>query len=430
MHHRYDPQARADRDGWQADIGGIDVTCGPGSLRTLGNIAQALGGRRALLVSDPGLVAAGHVARAQQILASSGIRARIFDGVAENPTTAHVEAGLAVARELDADILIGLGGGSAMDCAKGINFLLAGGGRIEDYKGYGLAKGTLLPSIGVPTTAGTGSEAQSFALLARAEDHAKMACGDPQARFRDVILDPELLASLPRSVAAVSALDAISHAVESFVTRRRNPISQMNAREAWRLLHRSYEPFLDHRTDQPAAGDMLLGAHLAGAAIEASMLGAAHACANPLTAHYGVTHGIAVALMLPHVVRFNATSPEGTDSPSAALYGDLARTVGLNGDAPHDSERLARRLSALTAHAGLPATLQGFGVPAEILDQLADEAAGQWTAQFNPRATDAAALRRLYDAAYGPLPGAHEPHEEPEATLTDAPGAIPPAAHS
>ncbi len=409
MHHRYDPSARAERDGWQADIGGIDVTCGPGSLSMLGQIAQVLNGHRALLVTDPGLVAAGHAARAQQILEASGLKTLVFDGVEENPTTAHVDAGLVVARELDADLLIGLGGGSAMDCAKGINFLLAGGGRMEDYKGYGLAKGTLLPSIGIPTTAGTGSEAQSFALLARAEDHAKMACGDPQARFRDVILDPELLASLPRSVAAVSALDAISHAVESFVTRRRNPISQMNAREAWRLLHRSYEPFLENRTDAGAAGDMLLGAHLAGAAIEASMLGAAHACANPLTAHYGVTHGIAVALMLPHVVRFNATSAEGAESASAALYGDLARTVGLNGDAPSDTERLARRLSALAAQAGLPATLQGFGVPLDVLDQLADEAAGQWTARFNPRAADAGALRRLYGAAYGSLPAAHEP---------------------
>jgi len=396
---RYDPNADAARDGWQATVGGIDLHFGAGVLGKLGTVAGALGGHRALVVTDPGLVAAGHAERARQTLEAAGLEATIYDAVAENPTSAHVDGGLAAARAAEVDILVALGGGSAMDCTKGVNFLLAGGGRIEDYRGFGKARGILLPSIGVPTTAGTGSDAQSFALLARVDDHVKMACGDPQARFRAVLLDPLVLASLPLRVAAVSGLDAISHAVESFVTRRRNPVSHMAAGEAFRRLEGAFERFLDRRDEPQAAGDMLLGAHLAGAAIEASMLGAAHACANPLTAHFGIAHGVAVTLMLPHVVRFNAAARDGA---SEALYRELVRSAGLNGDGPSASERLATRITALARRSGLPAGLSSLGVAADRLDTLAREAAGQWTARFNPRTTDVASLRRLYRTALEP----------------------------
>src|SRR5258707_2103731 len=164
----------------------------------------------------------------------------------------------------------------------------------------------MLPSIGVPTTAGTGSEAQSYALISDEETHAKMACGDPKAAFRIAILDPSLTLTQPREVTAVAGYDAISHAVESFVTARRSEISDLFARDAWHRLDRYYERVLRIPHDIRARGAMLLGAHEAGIAIEQSMLGAAHACANPLTARYGTTHGVAIAVMLPHVVRWNA----------------------------------------------------------------------------------------------------------------------------
>ena len=164
----------------------------------------------------------------------------------------------------------------------------------------------MLPSIGVPTTAGTGSDAQSYALISDAETHAKMACGDPKAAFRVAILDPALTVSQPKAVTAVAGYDAFSHAVESFVTARRTAMSDVFAREAWRLLEANYERVLAAPSDLAARGAMLLGSHEAGIAIEQSMLGATHACANPLTARYGTTHGIAIAVMLPHVVRWNS----------------------------------------------------------------------------------------------------------------------------
>src|SRR5438046_4561017 len=176
-----------------------------------------------------------------------------------------------------------------MDCAKGINFLYTNGGRMADYKGFGKATYPLLPSIGVPTTSGTGSEAQSYALIADETTHVKMACGDRKAAFRVSILDPELTVSQPPLVTAVTGLDALTHAVESYVCTRRTPISQAFALAAWRHLEPNYQRVLEAPDDLSARGAIQLGAYLAGMAIEASMLGAAHACANPLTAHDGTT---------------------------------------------------------------------------------------------------------------------------------------------
>ena len=230
-----------------------------------------------------------------------------------------------VARQEQIDFLVGLGGGSSMDTAKGCNFLLTNGGRMEDYWGVGKATRPMLPLIAIPTTAGTGSECQSFALIAHPQTHVKMACGDPKAAARVAILDPELTLTQPPAVAAATGMDALSHALETAVTRRRNPISQMLSREAFRLCVRGLRRVFEHPQDvEGPRADVLLGAALAGMAIENSMLGAAHAAANPLTARFGVIHGHAVGLMLPAVVRFNAQDPE-----VAPLYHQLALQGGL-----------------------------------------------------------------------------------------------------
>jgi alcohol dehydrogenase len=293
-----------------------------------------------------------------------------------------------MARNHNADLLVAVGGGSAMDVCKGTNFVFTNGGSIADYQGFGKATKPMLPSIGVPTTAGTGSEAQSYALIADESSHLKMACGDKKAAFRVALLDPEVTLTQPRMVTAVTGVDSIAHAVESYVCNRRNALSQTFSRQAWNLLNRNLERVLERPDDLAARADMQLGAHLGGMAIEASMLGCAHACANPLTAHYGTTHGVAVGVMLPHVIRFNASAAE-------SLYAELARDAGL----PDGAEALARRVTALLQAAGLPTTLTGCGVSADILSVLAEEAAEQWTARFNPRPATEVELRRLYDAA-------------------------------
>ncbi len=363
---------------------------GPGTIERLGALAAELRVTRPLLVADRGLVAAGHVALAQHQLTRAGIEAVPFHGLDVNPDTTMIDAGCAAARPHEVDGIIGLGGGSSMDCAKGINFLLTNGGHIEDYQGYGKAAQPLLPMIGVPTTAGTGSEAQSYAVIANATTGLKMACGDPKAAYRVAILDPELTLSQPDTVTATSGFDAIAHAIETAVTTRRSPISDCFSHEAWRLLENHYETVLNRPGDVEARAAMQLGAFYAGFAIEQSMLGAAHACANPLTAHYQVTHGVALAILLPHVVRWNGAVAE---SGYRALLG--------GGPVPGTSgERLATRLRALADAAGLPACLQVEGVMEDGLPQLAHEAAQQWTGTFNPRPFTATDALEIYRCAF------------------------------
>jgi alcohol dehydrogenase len=369
---------------------------GPDKIDTLGELAGELGARRALVVTDPGIVAAGHAERAVAALARAGIETFVFDEVAENPTTAHVEAGLILARRKAPEIIVGLGGGSSMDCAKGINFLYTGGGRMQDYWGIGKATRPMLPSIAVPTTAGTGSETQSFALISDAETHVKMACGDKKASFRVAILDPALTVSQPARVTALTGVDALAHALETYVTRARTPLSLSFSREAWLLLAENFGRVLDDPTDVEARSAMQLGASFAGLAIENSMLGATHALANPLTARYGIVHGQAIGLMLPHVIRFNGAR-------YGAWYHDLLEgTGGANGFPRPDEgvEGLARFVAELVRKAGLPATLAECGVERAVLAELAADAAKQWTSQFNPRTVDAAELLGLYEEAY------------------------------
>jgi alcohol dehydrogenase len=274
-----------------------------------------------------------------------------------------------------------------------INFVLTQGGAISDFWGYGKALNPMLPMIGVPTTAGTGSEAQSYALISDPRTHRKMACGDPKAAFRGVILDPYVTLTQPSSVTAAAGYDAMAHAVESYVCTKRNPTSIRLAREAWRLLEGHYERVLAMPDDLEARAAMQLGAYYAGAAIEVSMLGATHACANPLTARYGTTHGDAIAILLPHVVRWNAES-------AGSHYDELLREIGSHHGNGNPGGALAGRLEELAAAGGLPATLAEVGASKADLAVLAQEASEQWTARFNPRPVDVAGAREVYECAF------------------------------
>lgn len=365
---------------------------GNGVIAQLGELAKGLGIRRTLLVADRGLVASGHVAEAVAPLKAAGIEVVEFHDFDVNPDTKMIEAGAAFVATLQIDSLIALGGGSSLDCAKGINFLLSNGGRMRDYHGYGKARQPLLPMIGIPTTSGTGSEAQTYALISDAETHAKLACGDPTAAFRVAVLDPALTVSQPQSVTATSGFDAIAHAVETFVTTKRNPLSESFSREAWRLLERNYERVLTQPSDLDARGAMQLGAFLAGMAIENSMLGATHACANPLTAHYGTTHGAAIALLLPSVVRWNGVV-------AGERYAELLRLSTVQDDS-NAAERLASRLEQLAIAGGLHSSLREAGINSNDLSMLAGEAAEQWTGRFNPRPFDVRGALEVYQCAF------------------------------
>ena len=359
------------------------LVCGPGTLHRLPGVVRDLGLRHVLLVADAGIRAAGYADEASRLLAEGGTAVDHFDQFGENPTSDMIEAGRAHAAPLGVDGLIALGGGSSLDCAKGINFVLTNGGTMADYRGYGKATRALLPMVGIPTTAGTGSEAQSYAIISDPRTHEKMACGDAKAAFRAVILDPVLTVTQPASVTAAAGYDALSHAVETWVTRVRNPVSDLFAQEAWTKLSGSFARVLSHPSDLAAREAMMLGAHLAGSAIERSMLGATHACANALTAHRGTVHGVAIAIFLRHVVRWNA----GRDGAVAARYAQL-------------DPDLAIRLDALASAGGFPSGVAATGASREAMEALTTMAARQWTGTFNPVPFDVEAAREIFDLAW------------------------------
>ncbi len=369
---------------------------GPDRIDELGALAAELGSRRAMVVSDPGIVRAGHTERGVAALRSAGLEAQVFDRVQENPTTDDVEAGVRFAQELQPDLIVGLGGGSSMDCAKGVNFVFTNGGQMADYWGTGKATKPMLPMIAVPTTAGTGSEAQSYALISDARTKVKMACGDKKASFRVAVLDPKLTVTQPREVTALTGIDAVAHALETYVTKPRNGASLAFSREAWILLAENFTRVLDNPEDIDARGGMQLGACFAGVAIENSMLGAAHALANPLTAHYGIAHGQAVSVMLPHVIRFNGEKFN-------AWYRELLETTMEwpgSPDPRHGAEGLAGYVTQLLEKAGLKTRLAELAVERDKLPTLATHAAEQWTGRFNPREVGPAELLALYERAF------------------------------
>lgn len=358
---------------------GTRVHFGPGQLESLGEEAAALG-THAMLVTDPGLVGAGYPSRAHRSLEEAGLKVTIFDEVHENPTTADVRRSVRVAKAAGIDLLVGLGGGSSMDAAKGCNFILTNGGEMKDYWGKEKATQPMLPLIAIPTTAGTGSECQSFALIADEHTHTKMACGDKKAAAQVAILDPELTLSQPRMITAVTAIDAVSHAVESFVSKAANARSRAYALAGFRLMKSGIEHITANPDDLLGRARMQIGAALGGTAIENSMLGAAHGMANPLTARFDIIHGQAVGAALPAVIRRNRE-----DAATAEAYRMLFPEGAIDRWVEEQLDRF-----------GLSHSLQALGVDREALAPMAGEAAKQWTAQFNPVALSDTEYLSLY----------------------------------
>ena len=366
------------------------VVFGEDTVERVGELAREIGARHVLLVTDKGIVAAGHPARAIGFIEAAGLHVTVFDEVRENPTTVDVDRCVAVAREAGIDLIVGLGGGSSMDTAKGANFILTNGGQILDYWGVGKATKPMLPLIAIPTTAGTGSECQSYALISDEQTHLKMACGDPKAAAKVAILDPLLTVSQPARVTACTGIDTLVHAVETAVTKKRTPLSAMYSRNAFRLCLGGLERVLRDPNDLEARGMMQLSAAFAGTAIENSMLGAAHAAANPLTARFGIVHGQAVGLMLPAVIAFNARDPLAHDR-----YLELNEVAHLG-----PIEEFLAEVEILLDVAKMREGLRQYGIDAKQFPSLAQEAAKQWTAGFNPRPIAAEDFQRLYEEVF------------------------------
>jgi alcohol dehydrogenase len=384
------------------------VLYGPGSSERIGEHAKDLG-QRVLLVTDQGLSAAGHPQQVMEDLEKAGLEVTLFDKSIENPTESSVQDCVHMAKTAQIDLIVGLGGGSSMDTAKGCNFILTNGGRMADYWGVGKATQAMLPLIALPTTAGTGSECQSFALISEDNTHRKMACGDEKALPLVTILDPKLTLSQPRMVTACTGIDALTHALESAVTNKRNDSSDRHSGMAFELIHENLPKVFERPDDLEARGAVLLGASHAGAAIERSMLGAAHSMANPLTALRGTVHGVAVGLALPAVMEFNAGQPD-----TMTRYADLARQAGIvpRETSNRDSfEALVARVRSLLEMANFPSSLSQLGFEEKDLASLAKGASEQWTAGFNPRVIGTHEFLQLYSSLFKPTPCLEETQE-------------------
>lgn len=374
------------------------VICEPGAIKRLGEIVKEQMGKKVLLVTDPGLIKAGLLDRATRSLNEAGVEYTLFDGVVADPPVSVVEAALADAREAAVDGVIGFGGGSSMDVAKLIALLIGGGERLDDVYGVGQAKGTRLPLIQIPTTAGTGSEVTPISIITVGETEKKGVVA-PQLLPDIALLDAELTLGLPAHVTAATGIDAMVHAIESYTSAsaNNNPVSKALAREALRLLGANIETAVKNGTDVKARSDMLLGAMLAGQAFANSPVAAVHALAYPIGGIFHVPHGLSNALVLPHVMRFNTeTCGEAYAVLATDVFPDLAAT-------PSDQRvnQFIDRLEALSADLGLEQTLREVGIGEADLATLASDAMKQTRLLVNnPREVSETDALAIYKAAF------------------------------
>lgn len=328
---------------------------------------------RVLVVTDAGVRAAGHVDALCAALEGAGVASSVWDGVEPDPSAAACQRACDAAP--DAPAIVAIGGGACLDTAKAIALLRANPGPIDRYAGMGAARGPLCPLIAVPATAGTGSEAQSFCVVTRDADGAKVAVGHPDLRPGVSLLDPRIAATCPPRVAALAGLDALVHAVEASVSTASSAAARETALQALVALWDGLPAVVAGQAPLAAHEAMLVAAHRAGAAIEAGMLGAAHGTANALSACLGLPHGLAVATMLPAVLRFLGDSA-----------GPPARALGFR-----DAATFAAAWEALLTD------LNVGWAPVDVdVDALVAVARPQWTLRFSPRPVDDAALRGLF----------------------------------
>lgn len=374
------------------------VICEPGAIKKLGAIVKDQIGKRVLIVTDPGLIKAGLLASATDSLDQAGVEYQVFDGVVADPPLAVVEAALAEARAANIDGVIGFGGGSSMDIAKLIALLMGGGEKLDDIYGVGMAKGQRLPLIQIPTTAGTGSEVTPISIITVGEAEKKGVVA-PQLLPDVALLDAELTLGLPAPVTAATGVDSMVHAIESYTSAsaNNNPVSRTLAREALRLLGANIETAVKDGRNVQARSNMLLGAMLAGQAFANSPVAAVHALAYPIGGIFHVPHGLSNALVLPHVMRFNA-------SACADAYATLAPDAFPDLASVPEAQRVdefINRLEALSADIGLEQTLREVGIGETDLPIMAANAMKQTRLLVNnPREVSEADALAIYQAAY------------------------------
>ena len=359
---------------------------GPGCAKEVGVKAQNLGAKKALIVTDAGLFKFGVADIIVEYLKEAGVDSHVFPGAEPNPTDINVHNGVKAYNDNACDFIVSLGGGSSHDCAKGIGLVTAGGGHIRDYEGIDQSKVPMTPLVAINTTAGTASEMTRFCIITNTETHVKMAIVDWRCTPLVAIDDPKLMVAKPAALTAATGMDALTHAVEAYVSTAANPITDACAEKAISMISEWLSPAVANGENLEARDAMAYAQYLAGMAFNNASLGYVHAMAHQLGGFYNLPHGVCNAILLPHVCEFNLIAcPD--------RYAKIAQLLGVNTEGLTVTEAAYSAIAAireLAASIGIAAGLSELGVKAEDHAVMTSNAQKDACMLTNPRkATDA-----------------------------------------
>jgi alcohol dehydrogenase class IV len=367
---------------------------GVGALNLIGRYARNFGAVRALVVTDPGVMAAGWTERAIESLRAEGIDSTVFQDVSPNPKDHEVAAGVSCYRETDCDIIVAVGGGSPMDCAKGIGIAHANDMDAIAFEGVDEVPTPGPPLICVPTTAGSSADVSQFAILNDTTRKLKIAIVSKTVVPDIALIDPTTTTTMPADLTAATGIDALVHAIEAYVSNASSPITDIHALTAIPLLTENIDAAIDNPTDMRFRNNMMQGSLLAGIAFSNASLGLVHAMAHSLGGWLGLSHGMCNALLLDRVIALNYPAvPDRYDRIAAAMGVHLA---GLSGD--QRLQALLRRIEALRASTGIAGTMSGLGVTRADIPHLAANAFKDPCLATNPRKVDVAEIEAVYEA--------------------------------
>ncbi|HCN63820.1 MAG TPA: L-threonine dehydrogenase [Pseudomonas sp.] len=354
------------------------------------------GFRKALIVTDAGLAKAGVATLIAEKLALQDVQSVIFDGAKPNPSIANVEAGLKVLKEQACDFVVSLGGGSPHDCAKGIALCATNGGHIRDYEGVDQSAKPQLPLVSINTTAGTASEMTRFCIITDEERHVKMAIVDRNVTPLLSVNDPELMVAMPKGLTAATGMDALTHAIEAYVSTAATPITDACAIKAMELISQNLRQAVRDGKDLVARENMAYAQFLAGMAFNNASLGFVHAMAHQLGGYYDLPHGVCNAVLLPHVQTFNA-------NVCAQRLTDVAHALGadVRGLSPEEGAQAAiAAIRTLAKDVEIPAGLRDLGAKLDDIPVLATNALKDACGFTNPRKADQAQIEEIFRNAF------------------------------
>lgn len=367
-----------------------------GTLDLLPDLAKELGKSKGYIISGPHLNKIGMVAKCRKALKNAGMESECFTETEGNPSTDTVVKATEGFKKSKADFIVAFGGGSPLDVAKAVAVLATYGGNIVDYEGAGKVMGPVVPMIAIPTTAGTGSEVTAFSVITDHSRNYKLTVVSNYLLPAYVILDPDLIATVPANTAAACGIDAMVHALEAYISKAASPFSDIFAREALRLIGGSIRDYVADRSNPAACESMMAGSLFAGIAFSHARLGNVHAMSHPVSAYFDVPHGVANAILLPTVVDFNkdAADPE----KYRYIYGCISKDMGA--DINFTPDMLATEIRMLNYELGILPTLSDIGVTSDKFEQMADDAMKSGNIQCNPQFTMKNDILKLYEQAF------------------------------